>query len=282
MSAVARNGRNERGRSRGRPPSLLGLLSHSPPYYGGTGPVPPHGQQQPPPYQAPDSSDGEHKVSIRAAAAWDHLTPPSQEIDCNGCFGGTFILLIVLAFISFYFLPTKISQSIDATAQLRIQQGIMKEETMRLEAERQSLERERLALKEERERWEKAHDNSTNVPQGAFWEVVWPRWECRAYGKREYWGILRNIPQDRAEIDACMNMPVEIKGVTVRRPERCQYEEGSPYVHGFWMVDWDQPDCKPWHQDFQDKDPSGGITLAFSLTHEFKGLYEPGIRHSPY
>ncbi|KAF9782590.1 hypothetical protein BJ322DRAFT_162310 [Thelephora terrestris] len=137
----------------------------------------------------------------------------------------------------------------------------MLEEAKHLEYERQSLERERLVLKEERERWEKSHEDS-RIPQGAFWEVVWPKWECRAYGKREYWGILRNIPQDRNDLDACMNMPVEVKGVAIKRPDRCLYEEGSSYVHGFWMVDWDQPDCKPWHKYLMDKgctNPGSGI-----------------------
>ena len=117
--------------------------------------------------------------------------------------------------------------------------------------ERKISKDERLALKEERERWEKARED--RVPQGAFWESVWPAEDCRSYGKREYWGVLRNIPEDWTDIDACMNMPAEIKGVPVRRPYRCHYVEGSPHIHGFWMVDWNQIDCKPWHQDFNDK-----------------------------
>ena len=106
-------------------------------------------------------------------------------------------------------------------------------------------------LRKERERWEKARED--RVPQGAFWDGVWPAWDCRAYGTREYWGILQNIPKYWTDLDACMNMPVEIKGVTLRRPYRCAYVEGSPYVHGYWMVEWDQPDCQPWHRDFHDK-----------------------------
>ena len=120
-----------------------------------------------------------------------------------------------------------------------------------MEEERHSLEHEEEALREERERWEKTRED--RVPQGAFWEVVWPAWDCRAYGKREYWGMLQNIPDDWTDLDACMNMPVEIKGVSVRRPDRCAYVAGSPHIHGFWIVDWDQPDCQPWHKDFNDR-----------------------------
>ncbi|KAF9651191.1 hypothetical protein BDM02DRAFT_3091558 [Thelephora ganbajun] len=103
----------------------------------------------------------------------------------------------------------------------------------------------------ERELWEKARED--RVPQGAFWDPVWPAYDCRAYGKREYWGILRNIPEGWSAIDACMNMPVEIKGVTIRRPYRCTSIWNSwPQIYGYWMVDWDQPDCKPYYRDYQN------------------------------
>jgi len=123
-------------------------------------------------------------------------------------------------------------------------------ESSSLVTEREKSEREREKMRRDRELWEKPLED--RVPQGASWEVVWPAWECRAYGMREYWGTLRNIPAGWSAVDACMNMPVEIKGVTVRRPNRCAFVEGSPDIHGYWMVDWDQADCKPWHQDFRD------------------------------
>ena len=116
--------------------------------------------------------------------------------------------------------------------------------------EREKTEREREAMAREKELWEKAREN--RIPLGAFWDAVWPAWDCRAYGRREYWGVLKNIPKDWTPMDACMNMPVEIKGVTVRRPQRCAYVWGSPHIQGYWMVDWDQPDCKPWYHDYQD------------------------------
>jgi hypothetical protein len=152
----------------------------------------------------------------------------------------------------------------------------LESQKLEFEGERGLLVSERSALQEERERLEKARDYQ-NVPQGAFWEVVWPKWDCRAYGQREYWGILRNIPAGRSEMDACMNMPVEIRGVTVRRPSRCQYVDGS--MHGFWMVDWDQPDCKPWHQEFYDWVRPWWLHPHIPLNSQtFQGLHEPGIR----
>ena len=120
-----------------------------------------------------------------------------------------------------------------------------------LEDKRQLLKQEKEELQEEREKWEKARED--RVPQGAFWSSEpMPAWDCRAYGRREYWAILQNIPEDWTDLDACMNMPVEIKGVTVRRPDRCEYYGDPLHVRGIWMVNWDQIDCQPWHQDLTD------------------------------
>ena len=152
-------------------------------------------------------------------------------------------------------------------------------ETSALVAEREKSEREREKLRREREFWEKVPED--RVPQGAFWEVVWPAWVCRAYGKREYWGMLRNIPQGWSAIDACMNMPVEIKGVTIRRPDRCKFVDGSPHIHGYWIVDWDEQGCKPWYRDFRDA-VSPKIPFPFAITlrsHSYAaGMHELQVR----
>ena len=145
--------------------------------------------------------------------------------------------------------------------------------------EREKSERERAKMFRERKVWEKPLED--RVPQGASWEVVWPAWECRAYGKREYWGTLQNIPEGWSAIGACMNMPVEIKGVTVRRPDRCAFVEGSPDIHGYWMVDWDQTDCKPWFRDFRDAvspsfNPFPIRTLRFGS--HIPGMYKLQVR----
>ena len=127
----------------------------------------------------------------------------------------------------------------------------MWKEAAHLKSERTAFQRESDRLEKERERWEKARED--RVPQGAFWDPPWPANNCLAYGKREYWAALQNIPEDWTEMEACMNMPVKIKGVSVRRPDRCEYAEGSSHILGFWTVDWDQVDCKPWHVGVTDQ-----------------------------
>jgi hypothetical protein len=137
----------------------------------------------------------------------------------------------------------------------------------RASKERFALIAERDKLRRDIKWWEKVKED--RVPQDAFWDGVWPALDCSAYGKREYWGVLRNIPDDWSPIEACMSMPVEIMGVTIRRPHRCAFIDGSPHIHGYWMVDWDQPDCQPWYREYQDVvGPNrSSFAHAFALTH---------------
>ena len=173
------------------------------------------------------------------------------------------VLLIVLAqAVAFIFccdLPSKLDEYAKTMARMREQRGAMREEAKHLESEQQLLEKEKEELREERERLEKAR--AIRIPYGAFWDSLTPAPDCRAYGKREYRAALQNIPENRTDVDACMSMPAEIKDVVLERPHRCGYVIGSTQIHGFWMVDWDQPDCKPWHQDVTDTVSSGGTTL---------------------
>lgn len=141
----------------------------------------------------------------------------------------------------------------------------LRQERNQSQQEREKSQQERESMRRDRELWERALED--RVPQGAFWEVVWPTWECRAYGKRDYWGMLQNIPEGWSTIDACMNMPVEIGGVTVRRPYRCAFVDGSPLIHGYWLVDWDQTDCKPWYRNYQDAVGAGYPSLLRVGTH---------------
>ncbi|KAF9651184.1 hypothetical protein BDM02DRAFT_899049 [Thelephora ganbajun] len=135
-----------------------------------------------------------------------------------------------------------------------------------LVAEREKSEQERERMRRDRRLWEKVPEDY--IPQGAYWDPVWPAYNCRAYGKREYWGMLRNVPEGWSSIDACMNMPVEIKGVTIRRPYRCAFVGESPHIHGYWMVDWDESGCKPWHRGFHNT-VSSGLLTSTSYGHAY-------------
>ena len=231
--------------------------------YGGCGPTPRPPGLQLPPYEIDPAcySSGYQATDVhqykRGSSPLRSATITMRRIGVLLVFLA--ILAQAVAFFFFYDLPTKLGDYSKATARMREQQDAMRREARHLESERDLLEREKGELRKEREKLEKARED--RVPQGAFWAAEpWPALNCRAYGKREYWAELQNIPEDWTDLDACMNMPTTIKDVFVRRPDRCGYVAGSPHIHGFWMVDWDQIDCQPWHIDVSDKVSSGQPT----------------------
>jgi len=134
----------------------------------------------------------------------------------------------------------------------------------KLELEKERLEQEREKMKGDRELWEKAKED--RVPQGAFWDLISPALDCRAYGKREYWATLQSVPEGWSATDACMNTPAKVKGFTVRRPYRCAFLDGSSEIRGYWMVDWDEPGCHPYYRNCREV---VGATCPFFFTCVF-------------
>jgi hypothetical protein len=251
---AARSNRQQRGKSRERSPLRPQRFSTS---YGASG------SQPPPSYTSTDghrfqrtsaNQRSQYLLPLRPTTSTKHGPTVFTRKGCL-CFGGFVVFLIILAqavvLIFFYDLPSKLDAYGKATARMREQRDAMMEQAKHLEGERRLLEQEEKDLRGERERWEKARED--RVPQGAFWDVIWPAEDCRAYGTREYRAVLQNIPEDWTDVDACMNMPIEIKGVRIRRPLRCERAADSPHIYGIWMVDWNQPDCKPWHHGITDK-----------------------------
>ena len=268
------------------------MSGHPRTLYGAPGPIPRSPDLRPPPQYSTGSGSADREYEAAHVYRCQQRSSPVPSIRITKWLIAGTVLFNLLASLFCYNLPTKISQYKGEVARLRQEQCEMTKQaknlerertaldssTLKMEGERQALEsairhseeersrlekqahmleRERqslekgvVTLREEREKWEKARED--RVPPGAFWEVVRPSPDCLSYGKREYWGILRNIPKGWTDLDACMNTPTEIKGVSVRRPNRCLYAGDSPYIRGFWTVDWDQQDCKPWHKDFND------------------------------
>ena len=126
-------------------------------------------------------------------------------------------------------------------------------EASALVAEREKWGRERDDMRHDREVWEKVPEG--RVPSRAYWVSVGSS-VCRAYGKQEYEGVLRNIPEGWGAIDACMNTPVSIRtvwdgpAVKIRQPYRCALVDG--FVQGYWILDQYQDDCKPKLKDVHD------------------------------
>ena len=161
------------------------------------------------------------------------------------------------------------SNSLSSYVQLEIGARRASREASALVAEREKLEVERESMRHDREIWERERvPKEPPVPPSGW--TIRPANECRAYGMREYSGALEHIARGWSAFDACMNTPVRINHVTIQHPHRCGFENGSPHIHGYWMVDWGQDDCKPKHEGVRDvvspKYPSIP-SLIVPLTH---------------
>lgn len=115
-----------------------------------------------------------------------------------------------------------------------------------LVAERQKWELEKENMRHDRAMWEKVPDD--HIPPGAIWSNI-QGGLCRAYGKQEYQGVLKNIPVDWNAMDACMKKPASIKArhpahtVEIGRPYRCEFVSYFGDIHGYWIVEDEA--CKP-------------------------------------
>ena len=91
--------------------------------------------------------------------------------------------------------------------------------------------------------------------------------------------MLMDIPEGWSAMEACMNTPAMIKDVIVRRPHRCAFVEGFPHIHGYWMVDWDQQECEPWHKDPRDIVSPNSPRLLVMVTLIYgAGMYKLPVR----
>ena len=165
-------------------------------------------------------------------------------------------------------------------------------EASALVAERERWEREKENMRHDREMWEKVPED--HIPPGARWGTVSYIYGCRAYGKREYEGVLLDIPKGWSAIDACMNTPVSIKvgwnrpKVEIRQPHRCASVGNS--LHGYWIVDRDQDDCEPKLKDVHDTVSQRFPPVNPYSRSGFSGMYKlqvwshsdrgPGRRHT--
>ncbi|KAL1943032.1 hypothetical protein VTO73DRAFT_4703 [Trametes versicolor] len=117
-------------------------------------------------------------------------------------------------------------------------------------AEQRTWEQERATRRAEREEEEKHRLEVVRRSQGVYWTE--PRAErCHSYGTRIYSANLRDIPGDLNWLEVCENMPpVTIHGREISKPSKCEWNGGD--VVGTWYIDFDEPSCKPYWNDFTD------------------------------
>ncbi|OJT03282.1 hypothetical protein TRAPUB_6150 [Trametes pubescens] len=117
-------------------------------------------------------------------------------------------------------------------------------------ADERTWEQERTTRRAEREEEERHRLEVVRRSQGVYWTE--PHAErCHSYGTRFYSANLKDIPGDLNWLEVCESMPpVVIHGQNFGKPSNCD-RDGNTVV-GTWYIDFNEPSCKPYWDDFTD------------------------------
>ncbi|KAJ7441630.1 hypothetical protein B0H11DRAFT_2349201 [Mycena galericulata] len=144
----------------------------------------------------------------------------------------------------------------------------MREELMR---DRETWARECEASKREEERRREAA--ADRVRAGFAWDGLQAEQRCLSHGAREYTARIVNVPRRYDPIQACTETAVEIHGMRILSPLRCE-DRGCGGVVGHWTVDYGEPTCITHFDNFKDKGctfPGSGLRRIESHLENLQG-----------
>jgi hypothetical protein len=121
------------------------------------------------------------------------------------------------------------------------QKDIRREEEARQERER---------LREEQ--WQRDEEQRQRL--GLYWAEPEANARCTAYSTRDYRArLLNTVPYHYNWLKPCEEIPIVIHGRSIHAT-RCEIkQDGSGEVYGHWRVDFDEPACSPYWDQFKDK-----------------------------
>ncbi|KIM46331.1 hypothetical protein M413DRAFT_441414 [Hebeloma cylindrosporum] len=76
-----------------------------------------------------------------------------------------------------------------------------------------------------------------------YWDKPQAGAHCHGFGTREYAAKLRNVPFYANGMRICEETEVSIHGVVLPRPTRCERRWPFGGIDGYWVVDFDEPNC---------------------------------------
>ncbi|KAH7921621.1 hypothetical protein BV22DRAFT_1038435 [Leucogyrophana mollusca] len=182
------------------------------------------------------------------------------------------LVTIVLSFESSYLPVTRCNDPLDPAVRERqrieweADQRRHNHEVENRRALNEQWEREDLAREHTREQWQhevaeherlekerRQREVEERQRLGMFWSDLRGFQGCKSYATREYTAQLWNVPNNYPHrIEACMNTPIVIHGVTYDKPTRC-VDNGSYGLVGFWEVNHNEPSCSTFWEFFKDK-----------------------------
>ncbi|KAJ6495408.1 hypothetical protein C8R45DRAFT_823998, partial [Mycena sanguinolenta] len=132
------------------------------------------------------------------------------------------------------------------------------------EAERQEIIAMREQLVHDKEEWVRHRDEEKHEEErrrreeedrtraGFAWDGIKGDQRCLQHGMRRYTAQLANVPREYDPVKACTETAIEIHGVKILRPDKCE-DRGCAGVFGHWIVDDSEPACVTHFDFFKDK-----------------------------
>ncbi|KAL1940033.1 hypothetical protein VTO73DRAFT_9368 [Trametes versicolor] len=148
------------------------------------------------------------------------------------------------------------------------------------EAEQQQRQVARDEFQAEREGWRRQREEEerhrlevVRRSQGVYWTEPRGDEHCHSFGTRAYSSYLKDIPGDLNWLEVCNNMPpVVIHGREMSSsPHKCERDKNGEVVC-VWLVDFDEPACKPYWNEIIDKGCAPGRTGIQRLEARLDGI----------
>jgi hypothetical protein len=102
------------------------------------------------------------------------------------------------------------------------------------------------------EKWQQEEEKMQSL--SLYWGEPTRHPNCAGYNTREYWArLLNTVPYDYNWLKPCEDIPIVIHGRSVKTFRCYTNPTVSGEVYGHWLVDFDEPLCTPFWEQFEDK-----------------------------
>jgi len=206
----------------------------------------PRGSNSPPPYQPRDEPASETTPLVRQSVVQRETRVKWTMVTLIGC---VFVLLTISLI---FFVPyLQIGIAVERRKWEReLRQHRLDEQSRMEKWERQFKQRqEQERLREEE--WQREEEHRERL--GLYWGMP-EAMQCTAYNTRDYKARLMNtVPYRYNWLKPCEEIPIVIHNRSILTT-RCEtYQNGLGEVYGHWRVDFDEPLCAPYWDQFKDK-----------------------------
>ncbi|KAJ7038006.1 hypothetical protein C8F04DRAFT_951913, partial [Mycena alexandri] len=116
-----------------------------------------------------------------------------------------------------------------------------------------ALDRDRMRREWESEMRDHEKIRQERIRARFAWDDLKGDQHCLQHGMRRYTARIANVPREYDPATACTETAVEIHGMRIPSPNRCE-DRGCGGVIGHWLVSHSEPTCATHFDNFKDKE----------------------------